>query len=143
MIFISAGLGGNGFDALADEFEGITYSFYIGSSQTVSGAATVDIGAGAEVTCELSQARVVRAHLKDIRGESVAFAGGISDARRALKVLCAKIMREETLDGIMILYAYSDTFERGVNLSGRKVNLQAAAGGGRVVLGTPLILGSF
>lgn len=62
----------------------------------------------------------------------------------ALKTLDAQIVKVENVDvGEVVIYAYSNKIPRSVKVADNKVNLQIACKDEYVVIGWPLILGSF
>ena len=83
------------------------------------------------------------------KGESVSFAGDLSDAYTIAEMYAAKIWETEDLDDgaftITVLYARSSYLTGGQTVNGRFVNLQIAFNErtGVVTVGTPLILGSY
>jgi len=62
----------------------------------------------------------------------------------ALSDLKARVVKTEYLeDGSTVIYAYTNLIDDHVEISGKIVNLQIANKENRVVIGWPLILGSF
>lgn len=80
--------------------------------------------------------------LKKVVGESVVLKN--YEASQILKTLKAKIVSSEFLDtGASVIYAYSYLVPRSVKVQNKKVNLQVAIYDDHIVLGWPVILGSF
>jgi len=109
-------------------------------------------GTGVIIDTPAVNAANMRRSFSDIKGESVCFAGGYSDALRIMRITHAERLWEETvpLDGggensIRIIYGYSRLLGKCVETDGKRINLQIAVNsqGGKVTAGTPLILGSY
>lgn len=69
--------------------------------------------------------------------------GDESVAARLLADLGASVKKRESFDGITVFYAYSPFVSGYESLSFGRVNIMIALSNGRVVLGSPLIRGSF
>mgnify|MGYP000813345947 FL=1 len=77
-------------------------------------------------------------------GVSVSFAGDASDLEEWLELLRAdKIFCETIGDGIVCVYGYSPLLKGGIQVDGRKINVQIALNRGTVHIGSPLLLGSY
>ena len=77
-------------------------------------------------------------------GVSVSFAGDASDLEEWLELLRAdKIFCETIGDGIVCVYGYSPLLKGGIQVDGRKINVQIALNQGTVHIGSPLLLGSY
>ena len=62
----------------------------------------------------------------------------------AIKTLNATILKKEHLScGTVVLYAFSPLINKSVELNNSKVNLQIAIKENEIIIGWPLILGSF
>ena len=62
----------------------------------------------------------------------------------AIKTLNARVVKTEYLeDETVVIYAYTNLIKDGVEIFGRKVNLQFATRDETTIIGWPLILGSF
>ncbi len=68
---------------------------------------------------------------------------GQENVESVLKKLKAKIIKRETVGDISIIYAYSPCLLKGVNLFGGRVNVMIASTSSSIVVGSPLIKGSF
>lgn len=77
------------------------------------------------------------------RGASVRFCGSQDDIDAFLKKTNAAVVKKESVFGAEIIYAYSRRFSKDVQIDGKNVNLQIAKRGGEIIIGTPLILGSY
>lgn len=64
-------------------------------------------------------------------------------ALRLLKEAGADIKRVERFDGITVFYAYLSGIEKCETLSFGTVNIMIAVNNGKMVVGSPLIVGSF
>ena len=142
----------SGLHLLYEEYPGAPVCFYTGVDQTVSYAAApapVRSGNTLIFRCAAAEARVLRGELKSIKGESICFEGGFSDAKRAVELYKAKVLGTEVLDGgdyhITVIYVSSPYLNRAEKVNGAFINMQIAVneGTGFVTIGIPLILGSF
>lgn len=73
------------------------------------------------------------------------FIGGEAEMRDALDRMEARTVKETSAGGALIVYAYSDRVCTAAleTADGEKYNVMAAAGNGRVSIGTPLLQGSY
>ncbi len=68
---------------------------------------------------------------------------GVS-AKKAIATLRARtVFVQETVEGLTIYYCFSPLLKSSVTLKGKTVNLMIADGGDGLVLGSPLIKGSY
>ena len=62
----------------------------------------------------------------------------------AIKTLKATVLKKEYLDcNTVVIYGYSPLINKSVNLNNLKVNIQIAVKDNEIIIGWPLILGSF
>lgn len=69
--------------------------------------------------------------------------GDMAEAERGLRELGAKILWEEQVGDITVLYAYAPTVNKFETVKGRRVNVMVAVRGGSVAFGMPLLKGSY
>lgn len=115
------------------------YSFFY-DGEAICSLDTLRNGCGTIVNCgleDVSQTPV------GFRGASVTFDGDSASVSAWLKKLSVKVTFSEEVDGIVCVYGYSPRLKGGVEVDGQTVNVQIALNGGRVHLGTPLLLGSY
>ena len=77
----------------------------------------------------------------DLKGESVEFSDG-KKAEETIETLGAKEVFSESGDVFSNRYFYTPKIREFVIISGKKVNLHLAVGN-KIVLGTPLVFGSY
>lgn len=119
---------------------GGTYSFFY-DGETDCGERVIRNGAGTIVQCGLDRAAETP---RGYAGVSVSFAGDASDLEEWLELLRAdKIFCETIGDGIVCVYGYSPLLKGGIQVDGRKINVQIALNRGTVHIGSPLLLGSY
>ena len=75
--------------------------------------------------------------------EKIVLNGGLSRAKKLLDDLDATTVKVERVDGMIIEYAYTTKLSKCAVVNGQKVNVTVAYKNDRVVVGTPLIKGSF
>ena len=109
--------------------------------ETDCGERVIRNGAGSIVQCGLDRAAEAP---RGYAGVSVSFAGDASDLEEWLELLRAdKIFCETIGDGIVCVYGYSPLLKGGIQVDGRKINVQIALNQGTVHIGSPLLLGSY
>ncbi len=78
-----------------------------------------------------------------VSGESVRFNGGDEDIDRVIKRLRIDIKQRQEFANITAFYGYSPRLGEGVTVGGEKINIQIVKRGNTVIIGTPLIMGSY
>lgn len=128
---------------LEDAIEGGTIIFYVKENISLEYAQSAISGMGYRVEVPAEYAEDARKRLTGILGESIEITGDISKAEKALKKLRARELYREKIDGILFINAYSGLLRGGVVVEGQKINLQIAVKDeGKLIIGTPLIIGS-
>lgn len=126
-IFLLSGQKANNF-SLLNYFDG-EYSAYTSSKEY--GGTNLGI-------CYMTQSKKV----KDKIGESLIIKN--FEAGAAIKTLQAKIVKTEYLPtGATVIYAYSNLIPKSIKQNSKDVNLQIACYDDYVVIGWPVIIGSF
>lgn len=74
-------------------------------------------------------------------GQSVRLEG--VEPLELLKEYQATVLKVEKVDGITNYYCHSPLFGRGISIFGEKINLQIAKREDVVLVGTPILFGSF
>jgi hypothetical protein len=118
---------GNGFATLVDA-EGV-YTFYLEDRAVRMDSRT--------------SAYFATLALPAMHGQSVSFEGGAGDVAALIERLGVEVFDIQILDNHTIYYGYTRKLRGGVAVDDTLVNIQIAIRGGRVTVGTPLILGSF
>ena len=77
-----------------------------------------------------------------LKGESVTLQDS-TDAGRLMKDFQARVVFEETADGVRSVYCYSPKIRGYKRIGGKKINLHIAYADGRTVAGTPIIFGGY
>lgn len=126
-IFLLSGQKASNF-SLLDYFDG-EYSAYTNSCEY--GGTNLGI-------CYMTQSKKV----KNKMGESLVIKN--FEAGDAIKTLQAKVVKTEYLPtGATVIYAYSNLIPKSIKQSNKDVNLQIACYDDYVVIGWPVIIGSF
>lgn len=142
IFLIAINLGGGGLEYLSGYYPDGIYSFYCANATDLSGS--ISVGKGAIVSCGAQDYRAVRNSLSSVAGESFAIMQPDAAALdNIIAVLQVNMIRAETVEGTYIIYGYSGLLIRGVDLTGVPVNVQIAVTADRIIIGTPLILGSY
>lgn len=81
--------------------------------------------------------------LNDTEGESVTFCGSKDRFESEIRRLGVTVTERQSLGGIEIVYGYTEKLRGGVNVDGKRVNIELAYRGGTITVGTPVILGSY
>ena len=114
---------------------GVNYSGEVGSK--------ISLGCGEEVSCNKSEVeKVIKGFNEKIYGVTVKLANG-KTIEEILHILNAKIVRNESFLGRDIYYCYSQDNNNFVMENGKKINYQISIKKDVVVIGSPLILGSY
>ena len=132
------------FDKFAT-FQNATYSFYTTNcSVDFSNATVVKNGSSAIVSCNGSNAPDVKRKITNLLGESIKIEKPSTSALAKIDNYINKfLLYTEVLEGTKISYAYDPSLANFVVVDGNKVNLQVAKTDFCIVVGYPLILGSF
>jgi hypothetical protein len=116
-------------------------SFYVDKEIYVPGTNTQKNGIGYVISADIEDAGEIRRKLPEIKGESIEINGG--SVKNILGYFNSEVISKEEIDGIMFVNAYSRYLKGYVETEGRKINLQLAVyKDGKIIAGTPLILGS-
>jgi len=141
----------DGLRELYGEFPDTSVCFYTGEEAVPASfiGSAVKNGDTMILTCPPAEAPKLRNKLKNLKGESVSFAGDDADAQTVIDLYAVKTVRLETLSEgegtLTVLYGRSPYICGGVDTDGGFVNIQIAVNetAGTVTVGTPLILGSY
>lgn len=114
------------------------YEIYLANAKTVKS------GLGYDVVVPYQLLSEYRPMLKDRLGESIYIKGSNIDiVNDYLKSYDAHIICTQEIDGYMLIYAYSHKLRGSIKFNDNKVNIQIALSSGNIVIGTPLIIGSY
>lgn len=121
------------------------YSFYTTDKISfLDNTKIVKNGNACIVSCDSKYANVVKASINNILGESITINNPTEDVLKQINdYISQNTLYDEKLDGTQIIYGYDNTLENFVIVDGQKVNFQVAINIDYVVIGYPLILGSF
>ena len=122
-----------------------TYTFYTTDSITeIPNATIINNGTASIVSCLNENALDVRKSICNLLGESVSIKNPspkcISDVKNFID---KKVKFTEEIDGTKISYAYDSTLQHFIIVDDQKINIQVAQSKDCLVIGYPLILGSF
>lgn len=121
----------NGF-AFAAYAQGGRYSLYYDNGEMSD-----------EYSLTLFEAIFLRLRKGGVSGESVRFCGGDEEINKIIKRLRIDIRQRQEFANISTFYGYSARLGEGVTLEGQKINIQIVKKGNTVIVGTPLIMGSY
>ncbi|MDD7351190.1 MAG: YwmB family TATA-box binding protein [Clostridia bacterium] len=79
----------------------------------------------------------------EVLGFAVRYDLGKVSENQLLSSLKAQVVKVERVGDITLYYAYSHRMSNGVNVDGKKVNVQIAVTDSAITLGSPLIMGSY
>lgn len=114
------------------------YEIYLPNAKTIKGGLGYDVIVPTEYLLEY------RPKLKDSLGESLYINSSYENqANDYLKNLDAQIISLQELEENILIYAYSRHLRECVMIEDKKVNIQIAITPERIIIGTPLIIGSF
>lgn len=75
--------------------------------------------------------------------ERIDLAGDYALSERIIKRARAKVVKEESFDGVTVIYAYSPKISNYKLVGGEKVNLMIAVNSQKIAVGSPLLKGSY
>ena len=118
-----------------------TYSVYAQGECHSIYAKRVANGADTILTCDVRGAQYLYRDVECVQGEMVTFSGDQADLDELCRVLDFCVVVPSEIPGCY--YGYSSRLGTGVLLGGKKVNCQIVCSEGKIVVGWPLILGSY
>ncbi len=80
---------------------------------------------------------------QNVLGFGATYPMGATTEQAILAKCRAKVVQVEVVGDIIIYYAYSSKLGQGVNIDGKRVNLQIATDKNKIKIGSPLIMGSY
>lgn len=96
-----------------------------------------------EATGSVANGAFAALSLNGTEGESVTFCGSKDRFESEIRRLGVTVTERQSLGGIEIVYGYTEKLRGGVNVDGKRVNIELAYRGGTITVGTPVILGSY
>lgn len=96
-----------------------------------------------EATGSTANGALAALSLNGTEGESVTFYGSKDEFEAEIRRLGVTVTERQSLGGIEIVYGYTEKLRGGVNVDGKRVNIEFAYRGGTITVGTPVILGSY
>lgn len=122
-------------------FEGRFSLYGVGYSEVES--EKIDCGSGLILSVKSDDAeQLFNAFKGEVYGMSVELNKEM-ELEEILKIIKAKIVKKESVAGREIYYCYSNNNSDYVIDNGQKINYQIAINNGNIIIGTPLILGSY
>ena len=121
----------NSFIVMIKEYDPV-YSIYIAKENIKT-----------EYDLSFSQALHKKFISGETAGQSARFQGGSSDVKELIKRLDIKVVDEQNLANIKIIYGFSPRLGKPVIINNKKVNIHIAQRCAIITVGTPLILGSY
>lgn len=114
--------------------------FYCGDVQSLEDASVQKNGNGAIITCDAGDAQKVYKNIVGCFGYSIRF-----DSPSVLEQILAQItvIKAETQNDLQIFYGRASGAMFFDFLGGQKINVQVAVSPNYVVVGSPIILGSY
>ena len=96
-----------------------------------------------QYSCSFSNANNVETQLKNSHGESVKFNANFGEFVDLKNKLLCKVCYFEEIDNITTYYGFNKKLNNSIIIDNKAVNIQIAFNGEQIVVGTPVILGSF
>lgn len=106
-------------------------------------AEVLDNGIGSIVICSAVDSEKIKQKVENITGESITFYAEPSSVEKSLNLLNADVVTYEEIGNMRLIYAYTNKIGNYVRVNNQKVNLQLVYKSGIMIIGTPLILGSY
>ena len=122
-----------------------THTFYTTQSLQNENFNIVQNGNGFLIYAKSKDATQILTKLstKNIQGESFCFDGNFGDVKNILKSLNAKVIKKECFNDFLVIYANSPKLGKYVYINLKKVNVQIVIKKEKIIIGTPIILGSY
>lgn len=127
---------------VAQNYDG-TISFYTSYPQSIDGANCVINGNSGIVSCNSQSANKVYSKLNGIVGISFVTKGDNKTLTHIFDDLKLTILSKECVDKFIIYLAHTSLFSNHIMVDNKKVNIQIALKDGDIIIGTPVILGSY
>ncbi len=102
-----------------------------------------DIPIDTEYDLSLVEALLKKSHTSNINGESIRFIGNDKDIDYLIYKLNIKVVDDYYFSNIRTIYGYSYRLGDTVKISGKKVNIQITKRGSTIIVGCPIIRGSY
>lgn len=120
------------------------YLYYIPYAEEFTNCESTYIGGGAEVSCGYQFKNELKKQLKSIEAVSIVINNcQISDLQQYLKKLNAKVVLVQELDEIYCLYAFSPLINTKITVDKQIINVQLVFCNNSIIIGSPLIIGSY
>lgn len=122
-------------------FEGNFSLYGVGYSEVKS--EKIDCGSGLILSVQSNKAKEL---LNSFKGEIYGMSVELKEEMKIeeiLNIIKAKIVKKERVAGREIYYCYSNNNSDYVVDCGKKINYQIAINNEKIIIGTPLILGSY
>lgn len=132
-----------GFSSYIDELPTGVCTIYSSQATTCQEYSSVHNIEHYITTVSSNELNKVKNSTKGIIGISHTFNGSKECIQDYLKVFDAEMVKEQTIDGVIIVYAYSSRIKDNVTVGDNKINIQIAVNRGKVTIGSPLIIGSY
>lgn len=98
----------------------------------------ISSGEGYFVTTNLKSAKKVFNDLKNVKSFKIKFKNNFEISKLKLKYI-----KTEFVDDMKISYAFSNYFDNGICIDGKKSNVQIVEKQNKLVIGIPIIMGSY
>ncbi len=134
------GVGSESYDATYQNIDVVTF-YTTDKDITVKNATVTDSKIYREVKCDVKDAFGVAETLRNVDGVSVLTT---KSEKNVLSLLKATVVSRRNVNGINIVYAYSELIPFNTTVDGKVINIEIADSGcGKIIAGCPVILGSY
>ncbi|HEY8389869.1 MAG TPA: hypothetical protein VIL26_02780 [Clostridia bacterium] len=141
LILVGLGISDYSLLNLKDRYPQMQVVFYTKDSRNLD---SINDGIYNQVYCSTDQAKKIKRLLNKIEGMSVSFEGGIQDLNFVIDYFDVKIISEKTCDDILYIYGYSSLIlTPAVKINNNYINIQLVLRKDKIIIGTPIILGSY
>lgn len=126
------------------EYDGVYSCYAQGVSDCVpSFINVVSSGSGKIISTNSDDACDIKDYVKgEVYGESICIKGTYDDFLNITKKMNIKVVMKEQFDNLTSIYGFG-RFGESVCVNGKLVNIQIAYSGDYIVIGCPVILGSY
>lgn len=126
------------------EITNAEYLYYIPYFTQLDNSTSISYGCGTEITCTYDFKNQIKSNLHSIQAVSVVIKDcSLDEVDLYLRKLVAKKILSQQIEDIYCVYAYSPFITGAVIIDSNKINIQLAYRNGQLIIGSPVIVGSY
>ena len=118
-------------------------TYYTNSEVNVKNATVIKNGNSYLVQSDIKNCESLKKEIENIQGQSISLNGTYSDYLFIKEKLLDSTIIEEELYNIKTCYGYNNKLTKSVKIDNKNINIQVAFNNNKIVIGSPVILGSY